>query len=79
MNILVERIDVPYALCRLPDKDHNLIRLPLRELPQNIAPLDVLTLREDGTLYCDPFAKERRFFQIVRFLDFKKYRPHLKF
>ena len=42
MDIFVEYLDGDYAVCRLPDKAGNLIRVPLKELPEGTAPLKVM-------------------------------------
>ena len=49
MDIFVEYLDGDYAVCRLPDKAGNLIRLPLKELPRGTAPLKVISMRDNGS------------------------------
>lgn len=43
-TLVIDRIEEGYALCETPDKA--LLRLPLRELPDQAAPGDVLELIE---------------------------------
>ncbi|MGN0527185.1 MAG: hypothetical protein ACI4IF_07080 [Acutalibacteraceae bacterium] len=73
MDIFVEYIDGDYAVCRLPDKDKNIIRLPLRELPKEASALKVITMRDNGSFYYNKYAVETRMKQIVRHLKYKKY------
>lgn len=74
MEIFVEFTEGKYAVCRLPDKERNIIRLPLRELPQGVKQFDVVILRDNGTFYLDKYAKERRMKRIKDDLKYKKYR-----
>lgn len=74
MEIFVEFIEGEYAACRLPDKEHNIIRLPLRELPKGVKQFDVISMRQNGTFYLDEYAKERRMKRIKNDLKYKKYR-----
>ena len=56
MDIFVERTEGDYALCRLPDKEKHLIRLPLRELPKGVKELDVITLKTSGAIFINSYA-----------------------
>lgn len=73
MDIFIERTENGYALCRLPDRERHLIRLPLRELPAGAKELDVISLRTNGLMFINDYAKEVRMEKIVRFLNCKKY------
>lgn len=73
MDIFVERFDGDYALCRLNDKEKNLIKLPLRELPQGTRELSVITLKSNGTMFLNQYAKELRMEKIAKNLKCKKY------
>ncbi len=74
MDIFVEYIDGEYAVCRLPDKAGNLIRLPLKELPDGTAPLKVITMRNNGSFFLNDYAIEQRMMRIMDFLRYKKYK-----
>lgn len=74
MEIFIEFTEGEYAVCRLPDKERNTIRLPLRELPQGVKQFDVVIMRDNGTFYLDEYAKERRMKRIKDDLKYKKYR-----
>lgn len=73
MDIFIERLEESYALCRLPDKERHLIRLPLRELPEGVKELDVVTLKTNGTMFINSYAKECRMESIAKALKCKKY------
>ena len=73
MDIFVERTEGDYALCRLPDKEKHLIRLPLRELPEGVKELDVITLKTSGAMFINSDAKECRMENIAKALKCKKY------
>ncbi|MBR2876835.1 MAG: DUF3006 family protein [Clostridia bacterium] len=73
MDIFVERIDGDYALCRLNDREKNLIKLPLRELPKDVKELSVVTLKSNGTFFLNDYAKELRMEKIAKKLKCKKY------
>ncbi len=73
MDLFVEYLDGEYAVCRLPDRDKNLIRLPLRELPQGVKDLDVVTMRDNGTFLINDYGKEVRMKKISNYLRYRKY------
>ncbi len=73
MDIFVEYLDGEYAVCRLPDKAKNLIRLPLKELPQGTKELCVVSMRDNGTFVLNDYAKELRMKKIKTYLKYKKY------
>ncbi len=73
MDMFVEYFDGDYAVCRLPDKAGNLIRLPLRDLPDGLKELDVISMRDNGSFYVDPYAKEIRMKKITQYMKYKKY------
>lgn len=73
MDIFVEYIDGEYAVCRLPDKAGNLIRLPLKELPEGTAPLKVISMRDNGSFVLNEYAREIRMKRITRYMRYKKY------
>ncbi len=73
MDLFVEYLDGEYAVCRLPDRDKNLIRLPLRELPQGVKDLDVITMRDNGTFLINDYGKEVRMKKISNYLRYRKY------
>ena len=73
MNIFVEYLDGQYAVCRLPDKDKNIIRLPLKELPDGIKEFDVISMRDNGTFVLNDYAKEIRMKKIASYLKYRKY------
>ena len=73
MDIFIERFDGDYALCRLNDREKNLIKLPLRELPTGVKELSVVTLKSDGTMFINAYAKELRMEKIIKSLKCKKY------
>ncbi len=73
MDIFVEYLDGDYAVCRLPDKAKNLIRLPLRDLPEGTAPLKVISMRDNGSFVLNEYAREERMKKIINYLKFKNY------
>ncbi|MBO5066219.1 MAG: DUF3006 domain-containing protein [Clostridia bacterium] len=73
MDMFVEYFDGDYAVCRLPDKAGNLIRLPLRDLPGELKEFDVVSMRDNGSFYIDPFAREIRMKKITQYMKYKKY------
>lgn len=73
MELFVEYLDGPFAVCRLPDRDGNLIRLPLRVLPAGVKALDVVVERENGSFYVDPYGAERRRDRLLLELNYKRY------
>lgn len=73
MDIFVEYLDGDYAVCRLPDKAKNLIRLPLRDLPEGTAPLKVISMRDNGSFIINDYARELRMKRITKYLKYKKY------
>lgn len=73
MDLFVEYIDENYAVCRLPDKAKNLIRLPLKELPKGTKELKVVSMRDNGTFYLNDYAIETRMKKINSYLRYKKY------
>lgn len=73
MDIFVEYLDGDYAVCRLPDKAGNLIRVPLKELPEGTAPLKVVSMRDNGSFYLNDYAIETRMKRITRYMRYKKY------
>ncbi len=73
MDIFVEYLDGNYAVCRLPDKEKNLIRLPLKELPGGVKELDVISMRDNGSFLINPYGKEVRMKKITNYLKYKKY------
>ena len=73
MDIFVEYLDGEYAVCRLPDKDKNLIRLPLRELPDGVKELGVISMRDNGSFVINDFGREVRMKKITNYLRYKKY------
>lgn len=73
MDIFVECIDGEYAVCRLPDKAKNLIRLPLRDLPSGTRELVVISMRDNGTFYLNDYAREIRMKKIKNYLKYQKY------
>lgn len=73
MDIFVERIDDDYALCRLDDREKNLIKLPLRELPQGTKEYSVITLKSNGVMFLNEYAKELRMEKIAKSLKCKRY------
>ena len=79
MDIFVEYLDGDYAVCRLPDKAGNLIRVPLKELPQGTAPLKVVSMRDNGSFYLNDYAVETRMKRITRYMRYKKYSFDLNF
>ena len=60
MDIFVEYLDGDYAVCRLPDKAKNLIRLPLRDLPEGTDALKVISMRDNGSFVLNEYAREER-------------------
>ncbi|MBR6552740.1 MAG: hypothetical protein IKT89_07870 [Clostridia bacterium] len=74
MDIFVERFDGDYALCRLDDKDKNLIKLPLRELPNGTKEFSVITMKSNGVMFLNHYAKELRMEKIAKSLKCKKYK-----
>lgn len=73
MDIFVEYLDGDYAVCRLPDKAGNLIRLPLRDLPDGTRELVVISMRDNGTFYLNNYARETRMKKISNYLKYQKY------
>ncbi len=73
MDIFVEYLDGEYAVCRLPDKDKNLIRLPLRELPDGVKELGVISMRDNGSFVINDYGREVRMKKITNYLRYKKY------
>lgn len=73
MDIFIEYLDGEYAVCRLPDKAKNLIRLPRKELPDNTKAFDVISMRDNGSFVMNPYAKEIRMKKISNYLKYKKY------
>ena len=73
MDIFVEYLDGAYADCRLPDKDKNLIRLPLRELPDGVKELGVISMRDNGSFVINDYGREVRMKKITNYLRYKKY------
>ena len=73
MDIFVEYLDGNYAVCRLPDKAGNLIRLPLRDLPNGTRELVVISMRDNGTFYLNDYARETRMKKINNYLKYQKY------
>ena len=73
MDIFVEYLDGDYAVCRLPDKAKNLIRLPLRDLPEGTVPLEVISMRDNGSFVLNSYAKETRMKRVVNYLKYSKY------
>lgn len=73
MDIFVEYLDGEYAVCRLPDRAKNLIRLPLRDLPEGTAPLKVISMRDNGSFVLNEYAREERMNKIVKYLRCKNY------
>ena len=74
MDIFIERFEGDYALCRLDDREKNLIKLPLRELPEGAKELSVITLKSNGTMFINSYAKELRMEKIAKSLKCKKYK-----
>lgn len=73
MDIFVEYFDGDYAVCRLPDKAGNLIRLPLRELPHGVTELSVVSVRDNGSFVLNGYGREIRMKKIVKYLRYDKY------
>lgn len=73
MDIFVEYLDGDYAVCRLPDRARNLIRLPLKELPEGTAPLKVISVRDNGSFVLNEYARELRMKRITEYLRYKRY------
>ena len=73
MDIFVEYLDGEYAVCRLPDKAKNLMRLPLRDLPEGTKELEVISMRDNGSFVLNKYAKEIRMKKIKAYLKYKKY------
>jgi hypothetical protein len=74
MDIFIERFEGEYALCRLNDRNKNLIKLPLRELPEGIKEFSVVTLKNNGLMFINTYAKELRMEKIAKNLKCKKYK-----
>ena len=74
MDIFIERFEGDYALCRLDDREKNLIKLPLRELPDDVKEFSVVTLKSNGTMFINSYAKELRMEKIAKSLKCKKYK-----
>ena len=73
MDIFVEYLDGDYAVCRFPDRARNLIRLPLKELPEGTAPLKVISVRDNGSFVLNEYARELRMKRITEYLRYKRY------
>ncbi|MBR0535211.1 MAG: hypothetical protein IIX14_02405 [Clostridia bacterium] len=73
MDIFVEYLDGNFAVCRLPDKAGNLIRLPLRDLPSGTRELTVVSMRDNGSFYLNEYARETRMKKIGQYLKYQKY------
>ena len=73
MDIFIERFDGDYALCRLNDREKNFIRLPLRVLPEGVKELSVVTMKNNGVMFLNSYAKELRMEKIAKSLKCKKY------
>lgn len=73
MDIFVEYIDGEFAVCRLPDKQKNLIRLNLRDLPNGVNELDVISMRDNGSFVINNYAKEVRMKKIKAYLKYNRY------
>ena len=73
MDLFVEYLDGEFAVCRLPDKAQNLIRLPLKELPKGTKELKVITMRDNGSFYLNDYAIETRMKKIGNYLKYNKY------
>ena len=73
MDLFVEYLDGDFAVCRLPDKAQNLIRLPLKELPDGTKELKVVTMRDNGTFYLNTYAYETRMKKIKQYMNYNKY------
>ncbi len=73
MDIFIERFEGDYALCRLNDRNKNLIKLPLRELPEGVKELSVVTMKSNGIMFINSYAKELRMEKIAKSLKCKKY------
>ena len=73
MDIFVEYLDGEYAVCRLPDKAGNLIRLPLKELPEGVKELGVISMRDNGSFVINEYAREIRMKKITNYLRYGKY------
>lgn len=73
MDIFVEYLDGDYAVCRLPDRNKNLIRVPLRDLPEGTAPLKVISMRDNGSFVLNDYAREVRMKKITCYLRYKRY------
>ncbi len=73
MDIFVERFEGEYALCRLNDREKNLIKLPVRELPQGTKEYSIITLKSNGQMFLNEYAKELRMEKIAKSLKCKKY------
>ena len=73
MDIFVEYLDGDYAVCRLPDKNKNLIRVPLRDLPEGTAELKVISMRDNGSFVLNEYAREVRMKKIVNYFKYNKY------
>lgn len=73
MDIFIERFEGDYALCRLNDRNKNLIKLPLRELPEGVKEFSVVTMKNNGVMFINSYAKELRMEKIAKSLKCKKY------
>ncbi len=78
MDLFVEYLDGAFAVCRLPDREKNLIRLPLDRLPTGTKALKVITLRDNGSMFINDYASELRMKRISNELKYKKYAFSLK-
>mgnify|MGYP007112540923 FL=1 len=73
MDIFVEYLDGDFAVCRLPDKAKNLIRLPIRDLPEGVRELVVISMRDNGSFVINEYGREVRMKKISQYLRYKKY------
>ncbi len=77
MDLFVEYLDGNFAVCRLPDKNRNLIRVPLRDLPEGTAELKVISMRDNGSFVLNEYAREIRMKKITNYLKYNKYKFEL--
>ena len=73
MDIFVEYLDGEFAVCRLSDKQKNIIRLKLKDLPEGTKALDVVSMRDNGSFFLNAYAKEIRMKKIKAYLKYDKY------
>lgn len=74
MDLFVEYLDGSFAVCRLPDKNKNLIRVPLRDLPEGTKELKVISMRDNGSFVLNEYAREIRMKKITKYLKYNKYK-----